>query len=125
ISVLTEEDHFKGSIDDLRAARAASSLPILRKDFVFGEFQIYEAAAAGADAILLIVASLGVDDLRSLHEVAEDRLGMDALIEVHTLEEMKIAESVGARLIGVNNRDLNSFNVSLDVSRSLAGGARV
>jgi indole-3-glycerol phosphate synthase len=119
MSVLTEEDHFKGSLDDLRAARAAVSIPILRKDFTFDEFQIYEAAAAGADAILLIVASLTPRKLASLLAVAEEELKMDALVEVHSIEEMEVARSIGARLVGVNNRDLKSFNVSLDVSRRL------
>ena len=119
MSVLTEEDHFKGSLDDLRAARAAVSLPILRKDFTFDEFQIYEAAEAGADAILLIVASLNQIELASLHAVA-DELRIDTLVEVHSAEEMEIAKSIGARLIGVNNRDLKTFNVDLQTSLRLA-----
>ena len=116
ISVLTEEDFFKGSLDDLKTARAATSLPILRKDFVFDEFQIYEAAEAGADAILLIVAMLNHKVLAELYRVAEHELGLDALVEVHTLDELERASNIGAKLIGVNNRDLNSFNVSLNVS---------
>jgi indole-3-glycerol phosphate synthase/phosphoribosylanthranilate isomerase/anthranilate synthase/indole-3-glycerol phosphate synthase/phosphoribosylanthranilate isomerase len=123
ISVLTEEDYFKGSMDDLRSVRGAVDLPILRKDFIFDEFQIYEAAAAGADAILLIVAMLDDETLASLRYVAEDRLGMDALIEVHDLAELERARQIGARLIGVNNRDLKTFDVSLDVSRDLIGSA--
>jgi indole-3-glycerol phosphate synthase len=119
MSVLTEKDHFKGSLDDLREARSSVSLPILRKDFVFDEFQIYEAAEAGADAILLIVAALTQTELASLHAVTEGELKMDALVEVHSAEEMEIAKSIGARLIGVNNRDLKTFTVSLDVSRRL------
>ena len=119
MSVLTEEDFFQGSIDDLKAAREAASLPILRKDFTFDEFQIYEAAAAGADAILLIVAALSPSAIQRLRSIAEDELGMDALIEVHTLDEMEIANDIGANLIGVNNRDLKTFEVSLDVSRRL------
>jgi indole-3-glycerol phosphate synthase len=118
MSVLTEEDHFNGSLGDLRSARQAVSLPILRKDFTLDEFQIYEAAEAGADAILLIVASLNRSELISLHAVA-DELKMDTLVEVHSAEEMEIAKSIGARLIGVNNRDLKSFDVSLDISRRL------
>ena len=118
ISVLTEEDFFKGSLDDLRAARTATSLPILRKDFVFDEFQIYEAAEAGADAILLIVAMLDEKLLTELFRPAAE-LGLDALVEVHTLDELEKAKKIGAKLIGVNNRDLHSFNVSLDVSREL------
>jgi len=119
ISVLTEEDFFMGSLEDLRKAREAVSLPILRKDFIFDEFQIYEAAAAGADAILLIVSSLDADRLRQLRLLAEDELGMDALVEVHTADEMAIAADVGAKLIGVNNRNLKTFEMSLDVSREL------
>ena len=119
MSVLTEEDFFKGSLNDLREARSSVSLPILRKDFVFDKFQIYEGADAGADAILLIVAALTPGELASLHAVAEDELKMDALVEVHSAEEMEIATSIGARLIGVNNRDLKTFTVSLDVSRRL------
>ncbi len=119
ISVLTEEDFFKGSLDDLRKIRQSVDLPILRKDFVFDEFQIYEAAEAGADAILLIAAMLDDERLERLHILAERDLGMDALVEVHTVEEMERAADMGATLIGVNNRDLHTFAVSLDVSRSL------
>jgi indole-3-glycerol phosphate synthase len=120
ISVLTEEDYFKGSLDDLRKIRAAVSLPILRKDFIVDEFQIYEAAAAGADAILLIVAALSVEELGGFQKVAH-ALGLDALVEVHTSNELEIAKAIGATLIGVNNRDLRTFEVSLDVSRELIG----
>ena len=120
ISVLTEEDHFLGSLDDLRAIRAAVDVPILRKDFVFDEFQVYESAAAGADAILLIVSSLEIGRLRELRLLAEDEFGLDALVEVHTAEEMEVAAEAGANLIGVNNRNLRTFDVSLDVSRELA-----
>jgi indole-3-glycerol phosphate synthase len=119
ISVLTEEDFFKGSLDDLRKVRAATFLPILRKDFVFDEFQIYEAAEAGADAILLIVAMLDDEELTKLRDVAESELGIDALIEVHNNEELTRAGAIGTKLIGVNNRNLHSFDVSLDVSREL------
>lgn len=119
ISVLTEEDFFKGSLDDLRKVRSTTSLPILRKDFVFDEFQIFEAAEAGADVILLIVAMLDDDLLIRLRDIAENELGLDALVEVHNNEELTRAESIGAKLVGVNNRDLHSFNVSLDVSREL------
>jgi indole-3-glycerol phosphate synthase len=119
ISVLTEEDRFKGSLDDLCLARKTVSIPILRKDFVFDEFQIYEAREAGADVILLIVAMLDDDSLLRLHRLAEEELGLDALVEVHTLEELERAKAIGAKIIGVNNRDLHSFKVSLDVSREL------
>jgi indole-3-glycerol phosphate synthase len=120
ISVLTEEDYFAGSLDDLRQAKAAVDLPVLRKDFVFDEYQVYESAAAGADAILLIVAALDDDALLSLRRLAEDELGMDALVEIHTSDEMKRAAACGANLIGVNNRDLRTFEVSLETSLSLA-----
>jgi indole-3-glycerol phosphate synthase len=119
ISVLTEEDRFQGSMEDLRAVRAAVRVPLLRKDFIFDEYQLYESAAAGADAILLIVAALDDERLARLRSLAEDELQMDALVEVHTKDEMRRAVEAGATLIGVNNRDLRSFNVSLDVSVEL------
>jgi indole-3-glycerol phosphate synthase len=123
ISVLTEEDYFAGSLDDLREVRSAVTLPILRKDFVFDEYQVYESAAAGADAILLIVAALNDEELLSLRRLAEDELGMDALVEVHTGDEMKRAEACGAGLIGVNNRNLRTFEVSLETSLALVRAA--
>lgn len=118
ISVLTEEDRFKGSLEDLETARAAVQIPVLRKDFVFDEFQIREAKDSGADVILLIVAMLDDENLKKLYEFADD-LGLDVLVEVHTLEELERAKKLGAKIIGVNNRDLHSFKVSLDVSREL------
>ncbi len=120
ISVLTEEDHFEGSLDDLRAVKAAVGLPILRKDFIIEEYQVYESAVAGADALLLIVAALNDETLVKLRQSAEDELGMDALIEVHTKDEMRRAAAAGARLIGVNNRNLKTFEVSLKTSVELA-----
>ncbi|HEX8923019.1 MAG TPA: indole-3-glycerol phosphate synthase TrpC, partial [Pyrinomonadaceae bacterium] len=123
ISVLTEEDRFQGSLDDLRAVRAAVRIPVLRKDFIFEEYQLYETAAAGADALLLIVAALDDETLRRLRRVTEDELRMDALVEVHTEDEMRRALSAGATLVGVNNRDLHSFKVSLEVSVELARAA--
>ena len=123
VSVLTEEDYFDGSLDDLRAVRQATSLPILRKDFVFDEYQVYESAAAGADALLLIVAALDDDTLARLRTITEDELGMDALVEVHTEEELGRAMQAGARVIGVNNRDLSTFEVSLETSVQLASAA--
>ncbi|HSI88540.1 MAG TPA: indole-3-glycerol phosphate synthase TrpC [Pyrinomonadaceae bacterium] len=119
VSVLTEEDHFLGSLDDLLQVREAIDIPVLRKDFLLDEFQVYEAAAAGADAVLLIVAILSDGQLFELRRLAEEELCIDALVEVHTLDEMQRARAAGAKLIGVNNRDLNSFGVSLDVSREL------
>lgn len=120
ISVLTEEDYFSGSLDDLRQVKKSVDLPALRKDFIFDEYQIYESAAAGADAVLLIVAALDDNQLVSLRTLVEDELGMDALIEVHTREEMQRAIACGANLIGVNNRNLHTFEVSLETSLSLA-----
>jgi indole-3-glycerol phosphate synthase len=120
ISVLTEADYFDGSLDDLKTVKSTVDLPVLRKDFVFDEYQVYESAAAGAHAILLIVAALDDDTLLRLRRVAEDELGIDALVEVHTSEEMKRAVASGATLIGVNNRDLRTFEVSLNTSLSLA-----
>ncbi len=123
ISVLTEEDYFSGSLDDLRAVKKLVDLPVLRKDFVFDEYQVYESAAAGADAVLLIVAALDDEVLERLRRLIEDELGMDALIEVHTHEEMQRATACGANLIGANNRNLHTFEVSLDTSLSLAANA--
>lgn len=123
ISVLTEQDYFDGSLDDLIAVRQATSLPLLRKDFIFDEYQVYETAAAGADGLLLIVAALLDDELSSLRAIAEDELGLDALVEVHTSGELTRALAAGARLIGVNNRNLRTFEVSLELSVELARAA--
>ncbi|HEV7745091.1 MAG TPA: indole-3-glycerol phosphate synthase TrpC [Pyrinomonadaceae bacterium] len=120
ISVLTEENYFAGSLADLRAVREVVSLPVLRKDFIFDEYQVYECAAAGADALLLIAASLDDDTLARLLRLTEEELRMDALVEVHTKEELVRAITLGAKLIGVNNRDLRTFNVSIETSRELA-----
>ena len=119
VSVLTEEDYFAGSLDDLGSVKATVRLPVLRKDFVFDEYQVYESAAAGADAILLIVAALDDELLLDLRRLAEDELGLDALVEVHTRDEMRRAVACGANLIGVNNRDLRTFEVSLETSLAL------
>ena len=119
ISVLTEEDKFKGSLEDLITARNAVGIPILRKDFIFDDFQIYQAAEAGADAVLLIAAMLDDEALARFYDLIENILGMDALVEVHDLEELERVKNFGARIIGINNRDLRSFKVSLDVSREL------
>lgn len=123
VSVLTEEDYFAGSLDDLRAIREVVSIPILRKDFIVDEFQIYEAAAAGADALLLIVAALDDETLARLLSLTEAELGLDALVEVHTKDEMERAVASGAKLIGVNNRDLRMFAVSTETSVELASYA--
>lgn len=119
ISVLTEEDRFQGRLDDVTNVRSAVSIPILRKDFIFDEYQLYEAAHAGADAVLLIVAALDDLTLSRFRSIAENQLGMDALVEVHTSDELLRANSSGARLIGVNNRDLHTFKVNLNVSLEL------
>ena len=123
VSVLTEEEHFRGSLADLRDVRAAVPLPVLRKDFVVDEYQIYESAAVGASALLLIVAALDDEMLARFLHLIEDELCMDALVEVHTAGEMRRARACGAMLIGVNNRDLSTFKVSLDVSVQLAEDA--
>ena len=118
ISVLTESEYFGGSIDDLKAVRSVVDLPILRKDFIVEEYQMYEAADAGADAVLLIVAALNEQELNDLLRLVHD-LNMDALVEVHSANEIRIAAAAGAGIIGINNRDLHSLEVSLDVSRKL------
>jgi indole-3-glycerol phosphate synthase len=123
VSVLTEQDHFGGSLDDLAAVRETVLLPVLRKDFIFDEYQVYESAAAGADALLLIVSVLDDDQLVRLRTMTEDELGMDALVEVHDETEMKRAAAAGSTLIGVNNRDLVTFSVSLETSVRLAPNA--
>jgi len=119
ISVLTDEEHFSGSIADLRAVRSSTNLPILCKDFVIDPIQIYDAAIAGADAVLLIVAALDEDSLGKLRELTEDKLGLDALVEVYTTEELRRALNAGAKIVGVNNRDLQTFQVSLETSKCL------
>lgn len=119
ISVLTEEHYFDGSLEDLRAVRNAVEVPLLRKDFIFDEYQVFEAAVTGADAVLLIVAALDHSQLASLRVLIEDELGMDALVEVHDELELQTATTCGASLIGVNNRDLRTFEVSLETSLRL------
>jgi len=123
ISVLTDEAHFGGSIGDLRAVRSTTSVPILRKDFIIDPIQIYEAALAGADAVLLIVAALDDGMLGDLRDIAEDQLGLDALVEVHTSEELHRALNAGAKIIGINNRNLQTFQVSLETSERLIAEA--
>jgi indole-3-glycerol phosphate synthase len=116
LSVLTEESRFGGSLADLEAARRASGLPILRKDFIVDRYQVHEALAGGADAILLIVAALTASELGALLALA-DELGLDALVEVHDRPELDVAGEVGAGLIGINNRDLTTLTV--DTRRTL------
>ena len=122
LSVLTEEDFFGGSLAHLRAVRERVGLPLLRKDFHFDEYQLHEALAAGADAVLLIVAILEDELLTDLITLAYE-LKLDALVEVHNAAEMERAVESGARLIGVNNRDLRTFDVDLKTSVDLASVA--
>jgi indole-3-glycerol phosphate synthase len=119
LSVLTDEKHFEGSLSDMEAARAAVQLPALRKDFTIDAYHVHQAAAHGADAILLIAAILSERQMRDFRELAE-HYRMAALVEVHDEEELKPAIASGARLIGVNNRNLHTFEVSLDTSIRLA-----
>jgi indole-3-glycerol phosphate synthase len=112
LSVLTEPFHFGGSLEDLRAARGATRLPVLRKDFIVDPYQLYESAAAGADAVLLIVAALEPDVLAELHREAR-ALDLDVLVEVHDEQELQGALEVDADVIGLNNRDLGDFTVDI------------
>ncbi len=119
LSVLTDRDFFQGSLADLHAARAACSLPVIRKDFTVSEYHVVEAAAHGADAILLIVAILDEAQLRDYRELAAS-FGLAALVEAHDAAEVDLAVKSGAEIIGINNRDLRTFHVSLDTSVELA-----
>ena len=119
LSVLTDEDFFRGSLRYLTAIRQAVALPILRKDFTIDEYQVYEGRAAGADAILLIVAALDDAQLHDLHALTLD-LGMSALVEAHNERETERALRLDARLIGINNRDLKTFKVDLGTTARLA-----
>lgn len=122
ISVLTDEDFFHGSLDYLSAIRRAVAVQILRKDFVIDPYQVFEGRAAGADAILLIVAALSDGQLADLYALTAE-LGMTALVEVHQEWEMERALRLGAELIGINNRDLKTFHVDLATTGRLAGMA--
>ena len=129
LSVLTEGPHFGGSLDDVRAARAASRLPILRKDFVIDPYQVYETAAGGADALLLIVAALQPSEIAELHAQARE-LDLDVVVEVHSEDELECAlEIVEADVIGINNRDLTDFSVdpqrSFDLLADVPAGKTV
>jgi len=119
VSVLTDQEFFRGSLTDLEHARAAVSLPVLRKDFTVAITHVLEAAAHGADAILLIAAILTERELRDFREAAA-RYRMDALVEVHNLRELEGAIASGAEIVGVNNRDLATFEVTLETSLRLA-----
>ncbi|MBS1722204.1 MAG: indole-3-glycerol phosphate synthase TrpC [Armatimonadetes bacterium] len=128
LSVLTDVEFFQGSPDFLVDCRAATNLPVLRKDFTTSEYHVWEARAMGSDAILLIVNGLSKSDLTDFRELGES-LGMDVLVEAHTLEEAETAFETGATFIGINNRDLETFEVSIDVAcqviPELAGRATV
>lgn len=119
ISVVCEEDFFGGSLDHLADVREVVDLPVLRKDFIIDEYQIYESAAAKADAVLLITAVLADPLLEQLLDLTQE-LNLEALVEVHSRDEMTRAVRAGAKIIGVNNRDLTTFDVDLDVSLELA-----
>jgi indole-3-glycerol phosphate synthase len=118
LSVLTEHHHFSGSLEDVREARAASSLPILRKDFVVDPYQVYESAAVGADAMLLIVAALERHELERLYAEAR-ALDLDVLVEVHSERELEHALEIDADVIGINNRNLADLNVDLETTLEL------
>ena len=118
LSILTDQDFFQGSDDDLQAARGACNLPVIRKDFMVDPYQIIESRVLGADCILLIVAALGDTDLRHLHDTALS-VGLDVLIEVHDERELERALALDNRLIGINNRNLHTFETRLEVTLDL------
>lgn len=118
LSVLTDKDYFQGSEAYLKEARAACSLPVLRKDFMVDDYQIYESRAIGADCILLIAAALEKAKLHSLHDLATE-LGLDVLVEVHNRAELEMALELPTKLLGINNRNLHDFAVSLDTTYEL------
>ena len=118
LSVLTEEEHFQGALAHLRDARAAVALPVLRKDFIMGSYQVWEARAANADSFLLIAAAIDDDALADLLALGRE-LGMEALVEVHTAEELRRALAAGARIVGVNNRNLCTLEVRTETSLEL------
>ncbi len=118
LSILTEEDHFGGRLEDLVEARAASDLPILRKDFTLDPYQLYEAKAAGADAVLLIAGTLPTAELRELREHAR-ALDLDALVEVHSEDELDVALELDGDVIGINNRNLEDFSVDVSITFDL------
>jgi indole-3-glycerol phosphate synthase len=118
ISVLTEEDFFLGKVNYIEDIKKQVSVPVLRKDFILEEVQILESRAVGADAVLLIMGILGEEKLKKLYRFSKD-LGMDALVEVHTEKELKKALSIGVDIIGINNRNLHTFEVNLGCSKKL------
>lgn len=119
ISVLTDQEYFKGCLDDLVKVRSEVKVPVLRKDFILTEAQVYESVASGADAFLLIVAALTDEELKRLYELGRT-LQSDVLVEVHDLREMDRALEIEAEIIGINNRNLHSFEVSLKTTEELA-----
>ena len=122
ISVLTNADHFQGSIEHLSAVHSVANprkIPVLRKEFIFDEYQVYEARAYGADAVLLIVAMLTPDRLKALMNLSR-KFWMQCLVEVHDEDELKVAAAAGAEIIGINNRDLRTFSTDLAVTERLA-----
>ncbi len=120
ISVLTDEHYFRGSTEDLKRVKETVSLPVLRKDFIISSYQIYESVCIGADAVLLIKKILGTDQLKDYLCLC-DELKLDALVEVHSGEEIEAVQKAGARLVGINNRNLNSFETNVETSIRLAG----
>jgi len=119
LSVLTDKEYFGGSDEDLRTARKFNYCPILRKDFIIDEYQIIEAKSIGADVILLIAAVLSNDEMKALTKTAQS-LGMEVLVEVHNEEELNICLDIGADVIGINNRNLKTFDVDVNTSKNLA-----
>ena len=118
ISVLTEEDYFNGNVEDLKKIRNMTELPIIRKDFIIEDYQVYEARVIGADAILLIAAILEDDRFKHLYELAYS-LGLDVLCEVHNEEELERMLAADVKILGINNRNLKTFEISLDTTRRL------
>jgi indole-3-glycerol phosphate synthase len=118
LSVLTDEPHFGGSYDDLRAARQSCELPVLQKDFVVDRYQLYEAAVSGADAILLIVAALEDEQLAALHDGARG-LDLDCMVEIHGEDDLERALAIDAEVLGINNRNLDDFSVDLQITTEL------
>ncbi|RZB29882.1 MAG: indole-3-glycerol phosphate synthase [Desulfobacteraceae bacterium Eth-SRB1] len=119
LSVLTDRAYFKGSIKDFKAARQAVTIPVLRKDFLISTYQIYESAVIGADAVLLIARILSPNQLKDYLNLCNE-LTMDALVEINTKENFEIATNAGARLIGINNRDLSSFKTDINTTINMA-----
>ena len=118
VSVLTDAMYFKGSLDDLKAARSACTLPVLRKEFIISRYQVYEAAVAGADAILLIARILTPEKLGQLYTLCRE-LGMDALVEIHMSGDARVVAASGVRLVGINNRNLSTFETDIAIAMDM------